>query len=67
MPTGVATHTANWRTRISDALFNLFMPASWTRNRAVVDGSGAQHEDELFDDEEGEGMIGFDPIDSTLR
>jgi hypothetical protein len=40
----------------------------------VVDGSGSgsggEHdhtEDELFDDEEGEGMVGFDPIDERRR
>lgn len=34
----------------------------------MVDGSGGeQHEDELFDDEEGEGMVGFDPIDERRR
>lgn len=59
--------TATWRTKISDALFNLFVPSSWTR-RTVVDGSGGEHnEDELFDDEEGEGMVGFDPIDERRR
>ena len=25
------------------------------------------HEDELFDDEEGEGMVGFDPVDERRR
>ncbi|KAF2250524.1 hypothetical protein BU26DRAFT_390290, partial [Trematosphaeria pertusa] len=65
--TALTSTTASWRTRISDALFNLFVPSSW-RARTVVDGSGAEHnEDELFDDEEGEGMIGFDPIDERRR
>lgn len=48
------------------------MPGSWLRWRGrnrvvVVDGSGAQDEEELFDDEEGEGMVGFDPIDERRR
>ena len=31
-----------------------------------MDGSTA-HEEDLFDDEEGEGMVGFDPIDERRR
>ncbi|ORY07152.1 hypothetical protein BCR34DRAFT_28711 [Clohesyomyces aquaticus] len=59
---GVTNTTHSWRTRISDAVYNLFVPSSWTHRR-VVD----HHEEELFDDEEGEGMIGFDPIDDRRR
>lgn len=34
----------------------------------MVDGSSGDHtEDELFDDAEGEGMVGFDPIDDRRR
>lgn len=34
----------------------------------VVDGSGSEHnEEDLFDDEEGEGMVGFDPVDARRR
>jgi hypothetical protein len=51
-----------WRTTLSDALYNLFVPSTWTRNREVV-----QHEDELFDDDEGEGMVGFEPVDQGRR
>ncbi|PSN60241.1 hypothetical protein BS50DRAFT_640315 [Corynespora cassiicola Philippines] len=69
------TAAASWRTRISDALYNLFVPTSWAalRGRRVVDGSGAaggphgSEDDSLFDDEEGEGMVGFDPIDERRR
>ncbi|KAF2878473.1 hypothetical protein BDV95DRAFT_589401 [Massariosphaeria phaeospora] len=70
MNTGVAESTASWRTTVSDALYNLFVPSSWgrSRHRRVVDGSSGEHnEDELFDDEEGEGMVGFDPIDQRRR
>lgn len=66
----VSSTTASWRTKISDALYNLFVPSSWalSQRRRVVDGSGGEHaEDELFDDEEGEGMVGFDPIDERRR
>lgn len=31
-----------------------------------MDGSSA-HDDELFDDEEGEGMVGFEPFDERGR
>ena len=69
MPAGVVEGTASWRTRISDALTNLFVPSGWARRRQViVDGSGGEHnEDDLFDDEEGEGMIGFDPVNERRR
>lgn len=66
MPAGVSEFPASWRTKLSDALYNLFVPSAWGRGRRVIDGSG-QHDDELFDDEEGEGMVGFDPIDERRR
>jgi hypothetical protein len=68
MPAGVPDFSSSWRTKVSDALYNLFAPSTWGRHRTVVDGSGEQHhDDELFDDEEGEGMVGFDPIDDRRR
>lgn len=69
MPAAAAESTASWRTKISDALTNLFVPSSWIRGRrVVVDGSGGEHtEEDLFDDEEGEGMVGFDPVDERRR
>ena len=69
MSAGVAEGTASWRTKIFDALSNLFVPSGWARSRQlVVDGSGGEHsEEDLFDDEEGEGMIGFDPVDERRR
>jgi hypothetical protein len=68
MPASVPDLSASWRTKLSDALYNLFAPAAWRRRRRVVDGSGEDHnDDELFDDEEGEGMVGFDPIDDRRR
>ena len=36
------------------------------RQRGVIHGN-SQNDDELFDDEEGEGMVGFDPIDERRR
>ncbi|KAH9867484.1 hypothetical protein IAQ61_008078 [Plenodomus lingam] len=66
MPAGVADFPASWRTNLSDALYGLFAPGVWTRSRTVVHGSSL-NEDELFDDEEGEDMVGFDPIDERRR
>lgn len=63
---GVTDFPTSWRTKLSDALYNLFAPSAWVRQRALVHGS-SQHDDELFDDEEGEGMVGFDPIDDRRR
>jgi hypothetical protein len=54
---------SSWRTRLSDALYNLFAPGAWTRDARV----DHHHDDELFDDEEGEGMVGFDPLDERRR
>jgi len=65
----ISSGTTSLRHRLSDALYSLFIPTSWRhRHRTVVDGSyGAEHnEDELFDEEEGEGMVGFD-IDERRR
>jgi hypothetical protein len=67
MPAGVTDFPTSWRTKLSDALYNLFVPSTWGRGRSVVDGSGDHHDDELFDDEEGEDMVGFDPIDQRRR
>ncbi|KAF2744326.1 hypothetical protein M011DRAFT_470457 [Sporormia fimetaria CBS 119925] len=58
--------TLSWRTRLSDGLYNLFMPSSWAASRQVHHDGDAT-DDELFDDEEGEGMIGFDPVDERRR
>lgn len=66
MPAGVPEFSASWRTKLSDALYGLFAPSAWRSDRTVMDGSG-HNDDELFDDEEGEGMVGFDPIDERRR
>ncbi|KAF2627084.1 hypothetical protein BU25DRAFT_469458 [Macroventuria anomochaeta] len=64
MPTSMAEHATSWRTKLSDALYTLFMPSTWTRQPAihVHDDSSSD-----FDDEEGEGMVGFDPVDERRR
>lgn len=64
MPTTMASHASSWRTKLSDALYALFMPSTWTRQPDVH-----VHDDSSsdFDDEEGEGMVGFDPVDERRR
>jgi hypothetical protein len=56
----------SWRTKVSDALYSLFVPSSWGRHRAIIDAR-ASVDDDLFDDEEGEAMAGFDPVDERRR
>jgi hypothetical protein len=66
MPVDVSTSTVSWRTKLSDALVNLLFPSRWRASqRRIEDGSGG--DDVLFDDEEAEGMVGFDPIDERRR
>jgi hypothetical protein len=56
----MADHASSWRTKLSDALYGLFMPSAWRGH--VHDDSSSE-----FDDEEGEGMVGFDPVDEPRR
>lgn len=65
MPTTMASHATTWRTNLSDALYALFMPSTWSRQPALH----LHHDDDSsdFDDEEGEGMVGFDPVDEQRR
>jgi hypothetical protein len=67
MPTAVSDlPPPSWRTKVSDALYSLFVPSSWGENRAIMDAR-ASVDDDLFDDEEGEAMAGFDPVDERRR
>ncbi|KAJ4378727.1 hypothetical protein N0V86_005598 [Didymella sp. IMI 355093] len=66
MPTSMATHAADWRTKLSDALYNLFLPTTWTR-RPPLHVHNDDDESSDFDDDEGEGMVGFDPLDESRR
>jgi hypothetical protein len=67
VPAGVSDFAPpSWRTKVSDALYSLFVPSSWGRNRAIIDAR-ASVDDDLFDDEEGEAMAGFDPVDERRR
>ncbi|KAF2238300.1 hypothetical protein EV356DRAFT_564020 [Viridothelium virens] len=65
----ISDRTSSFRQRLSDALMSFLLPSSWRRgrHRTVVDGSSPnQPEEELFDEEEGEGMVGFE-IDQRRR
>jgi len=64
----ISSGTSSLRHRATDALYTFLVPSRWQRRHRVVDGSYASenNEDELFDDEEGEGMVGFD-IDERRR
>jgi hypothetical protein len=60
----------NWRTKLSDALYALFMPSTWGLHRRRVVGLGADDDDsddDDFDADEGEGMVGFEPVDQQRR
>lgn len=55
---------ASWRTSLADALCRLATPSAWRRpHHARVPSS----DDDLFDDDEGEGMVGFAPMEGARR
>ncbi|KAJ9662650.1 hypothetical protein H2201_005934 [Coniosporium apollinis] len=70
----LSSHSTSLRHRVSDALVSFIAsaaPDSWRWNgppRAVMDGSSDEEED-VFGEEEGEGMVGFeaDAIDRSRR
>ncbi|KAI9741964.1 MAG: hypothetical protein M1834_000353 [Cirrosporium novae-zelandiae] len=65
--TTISEHTSTIRDRVSNAFMRILLPSSW-RNRMMEDCRYARGEIEgsLFDEEEGEGMIGFD-VDERRR
>ncbi|KAI9762863.1 MAG: hypothetical protein M4579_000216 [Chaenotheca gracillima] len=72
----ISSHTISLRERIADALTTFVLPSSWSRSsRALGGGSGGGgggygrdvfDTESLVDDEEGEGMVGFE-IDAHRR
>ncbi|EDN09680.1 hypothetical protein I7I51_02303 [Histoplasma capsulatum] len=59
----VSAHASSLRERASDALMHFLLPSSW-RQRQIF---GAHNDGgSVFDDEEGEDMVGFE-IDSSRR
>lgn len=65
----LSTDTSSFRSRLFSALYDFFVPKSWRRPRNVdgLDGEGDPDDSALFSDEEGEGMVGFDPLDERRR
>jgi hypothetical protein len=66
MTTAMTDFPTSWRTKLSDALYNLFMPSTW-RSQPTIHVHDDDDDDDDFDDDEGEGMVGFDPIDQRRR
>ncbi|KAL5121518.1 hypothetical protein ACEQ8H_000590 [Pleosporales sp. CAS-2024a] len=62
----VPEFSASWRTSLSDALCHLFAPAAWAASHRLH-VAHATADDDVFDDDEGEGMVGFDPVDDRRR
>ncbi|KAK2766633.1 hypothetical protein FQN54_005944 [Arachnomyces sp. PD_36] len=56
----ISSHTSSLRERASDALMNFLLPSSWRQRAQFVDGHGDDDGRSVFDEEEGEGMVGFD-------
>ncbi|KAK2811814.1 hypothetical protein FQN50_001852 [Emmonsiellopsis sp. PD_5] len=67
----ISAHTSTLRDRVSDALMHFVLPSSWrARRRRIFDGGHDDDDDDgdsvgggggsVFDDEEGEGMVGFE-------
>lgn len=60
----ISSHTTSIRHRVLDFVVSRIVPSTWARDRnsRLVDGSGRLHDDadSLFDEEEGEDMVGFD-------
>ncbi|PGH06608.1 hypothetical protein GX51_02235 [Blastomyces parvus] len=59
----VSAHASTLRERASDALMHFLLPSSWRQRQifGVQNGGGS-----VFDDEEGEDMVGFE-IDESRR
>lgn len=63
----ITQHTSSIRSRISGAFARLILPSAWLNGRYPGGRYGPAGGDEsLFDDEEGEGLVGFD-VDAPRR
>ena len=63
----ISQRTSSLRSRLSDAIVQFLLPSAWLHRRppggryTAADGDGS-----LFDEEEGEGLVGFD-VDVSRR
>ena len=59
----ISSHTTSIRHRLSEMVYNVLMPSSWARerNRRALEDMGPFDGDDnsLFDEDEGEDMVGF--------
>jgi hypothetical protein len=61
----ISQHTSSLRSRISDAIVRFILPSAWLHGRppggrySAGDGDG-DGDGSWFDEEEGEGLVGFD-------
>ncbi len=63
----ISQHTSSLRSRISNAIVRLLLPSAWFNGRPPGGRYGPGEGDgSLFDEDEGEGLVGFD-IDSQRR
>jgi hypothetical protein len=57
----ISQRTSSLRSRISDHVVRFLVPSSWLGGRPTAGRFGdAEGDGSLFDDEEGEGLVGFD-------
>jgi hypothetical protein len=65
---GLSERTSSFRRHVQDALMNFFLPRSmrWDENDHRFGIDEASGDEDLFDDQDGEGLVGFD-IDQRRR
>ena len=57
----ISQHTSSLRSRISDAVVRFVLPSAWLNGRPPGGRyGGGEVNGSLFDEEEGEGLVGFD-------
>jgi hypothetical protein len=54
----ISLHTSSIRSRVSQAIVGFLLPSRWLSRRPPADGLDG--DGSLFDEEEGEGLVGFD-------
>lgn len=56
----LADRTSSLRARAGSAIGRILLPASMRWSREVIDASGRRNSEDVFGEEEGESMVGFD-------